>query len=77
MKNPFKHFIKHLEYKLYINPKNDNYNINMQISKQLSNISHLHVTLYHILQKKSKFKQTLNLKKSNLSVKNLNNHANI
>jgi len=53
MKNSFKHFIQHLECKLYINPKNDNYNINMQTSKQLSNISHLHVTLYHILQKKN------------------------
>ena len=51
--------------------KNDNYNINMQTSKQLSNISHLHVTLYHILQKKGKFKQTLNLKKSKLTIKNL------
>ena len=29
----------------------------MQICKQLSNIRHLHVTLYHFLQKKSKFKQ--------------------
>jgi len=35
----------------------------MQTSKQLSNISHLHVTLYHFLQKKSKFKHTINLKK--------------
>jgi len=36
----------------------------MQTSKQLSNISHLNVTLYHFLQKKkSNFKQTLNLKK--------------
>jgi len=35
----------------------------MQTSKQLSNISHLHVILYHFLQKKSKFKETLNLKK--------------
>ena len=52
MKNLFKHFIKHLECKLYINPKNDNYNINMQASKQLSNISDLHVTLYHFLSKK-------------------------
>jgi len=64
MKNPFKHFIKHLKCKLYINPKTHNYNINMQTSKQLNNISHLHVTLYHFLQKKkSKFKRTLNLKK--------------
>ena len=70
MKNSFKHFIKHLECKLYINPKNDNYNINMQTSKQLSNISHFHVTLYHILHNFF-FKQTLNLKKYNLSVKNL------
>ena len=61
MKNSFKHFIKHLECKLYINPKTHNYNINMHTSKQLSNISHLHVTLYHFLQAKSKFKQTLNL----------------
>jgi len=51
MKNSFKHFIKHLECKLYINPKNDNYNINMQTSKQLSNISDLHVTLYDFLEK--------------------------
>jgi len=55
MKNSFKHFIKHLECKLYINPKNDNYNINMQTSKQLSNISDLHVTLYDFLAKKLKF----------------------
>ena len=55
MKNPFKHFIKHLECKLYVNPKNDNYNINMQTSKQL---------LYHFLQKKSKFK--LNPKTKNI-----------
>ena len=53
MKNSFKHFIKHLECKLYINPKNDNYNINMQTSKQLSNISHLHVKLNHVMQKKN------------------------
>jgi len=51
MKNSF----KHLECKLYINPKNDNYNINMQTSKQLSNISYLHATLFNFLQKKSKF----------------------
>jgi len=51
MKNSFKHFIKHLECNLYINPKNDNYNINMQTSKQLSNISDLHVTLYFFLAK--------------------------
>ena len=55
MKNSFKHFFKHLECKLYVNPKNDNYNINMQTSKQLSNISLLHVTLYHFLQKNLKF----------------------
>jgi len=54
MKNAFKHFIKHLECKLYINPKTHNYNINMQTSKQLSNISDLHVTLYDILEKKIK-----------------------
>jgi hypothetical protein len=36
----------------------------MQTSKtQLNNISQLHVTLYHFLQVKSKFKQTPNLKK--------------
>jgi len=63
MKNPFKHFIKHLDYKLYINSKTHNYNINMQKSKQLSNISHLHVTLYHFLRKKSKFKQNPKTKK--------------
>jgi len=51
MKNSFKHFIKHLECKLYINPKTHNYNINMQTSKQLSSISHLHETLYHFLSK--------------------------
>jgi len=38
----------------------------MQTSKQLSNISHLHVTLYHFLPKNSKFKQNPKTKKSNL-----------
>ena len=33
MKNSFKHFIKHLECKLYMNPKTHNYNINMQTFK--------------------------------------------
>jgi len=63
MKNSFKHFIKHLECKLYINPKNENYNINMQTSKQLSNISDLHVTLNDFLPKKSKFKLNPKTKK--------------
>jgi len=45
MKNSFKHSIKHLECKLYINPKTHNYNINMQTSKHLSSISHLHVNI--------------------------------
>jgi len=63
MKNSFKHFIKHLECKLYINSKTQNYNINMQTSKQLSNISHLHVTLHHFLPKKLKFKQNPKTKK--------------
>ena len=63
MKNSFKHFIKHLGCKIYINHKTHNYNINMQTSKQLSNISHLHVTLYYFLQKKSKFKQNPKTKK--------------
>ena len=67
MKNSFKHFIKHLECKLFINHKNDNYNINMQTSKQLSNISDLHVTLYDFLydflEKKSKFKLNPKTKK--------------
>jgi len=54
MKNSFKQFIKHLECKLYINPKNDNYNINMQTSEQLNNISDLHVTLYDFLQNNQK-----------------------
>jgi len=63
MKNSFKHFIKHFEWKLYINPKNGNYNINMQTSKQLSNISDLHVTLYDFLAKKSKFKLNPKTKK--------------
>jgi len=53
MRNSFKHFIKHFECKLYTNPKNDNYNINMKTSKQLSNISDLHVTLYDFLAKKN------------------------
>jgi len=37
----------------------------MQTSKQLSNISHLHVNIVSFLakNKKSKFKQTLKLKK--------------
>jgi len=63
MKNSFKHFIKNLECKLYINPKNDNYNINMQTFKQLINISDLHVTLYDFLAKKSKFKLNPKTKK--------------
>ena len=63
MKNSFKHFIKHFECKLYINLKNDNYNINMQTSKQLSNISDLHATLYDLLTKKSKFKLNTKTKK--------------
>jgi len=34
-----------------------------KLTFSLNNISHLHATLYHFLQKKkSKFKQTLNLK---------------
>ena len=72
MANSFKHFIKHLECKLYINPKTDNYNINMQTSNQLNNISHLHVTLYYFLPNKSKFKLNLKLKKSNLRQKKSN-----
>ena len=64
MKNSFKHFIKHMECKLYINPKNNNYNINMQTSKQLNNISDLHVTLYDFLPKKSKFKLNRKTKKN-------------
>jgi len=64
MANSFKHFIKHLECKLYINPKTDNYNINMQTSKQLSNISHLHVTLFYFLPKKSNFKLNPKTKKT-------------
>jgi len=71
MKNLFKHFIKHVECKLYINPKNDNYNINMQISKQLSNISDLHATLYNFLQKNQNFNKTLKLKKSNIIMQTL------
>jgi len=63
MKNSFKHFIKHLGCELYINPKTHNNNINMHTSKQLSNISHLHVNIISFLAKKSKFKQTLLLKK--------------
>jgi len=50
----------------FINPKTHNYNINMQ-----------HVTLYHFLQAKSKFKQTLNLKRFS-KIQNLQHkHANI
>jgi len=37
--------------------------MNMQTSKQLSNISDLHVTLYDFLAKKSKFKLNPNTKK--------------
>ena len=69
MKNSFKHFIKHLECKLYINLKSHYNNINMQTSKQLSNISHLHVTLYHFLQKNQNLNKILKLKKSNLREK--------
>jgi len=53
MKNSFKHFIKHLKCKLYINPKTQNYNINMQTYKQLSNISHLHVNIVSFLSRKN------------------------
>jgi len=54
MKNSFKHFIKHLEWKLYINPKTKNYNINMQTSKHLIDISHLHENIVSFLTKKIK-----------------------
>jgi len=54
MKNSFKHSIEHLEFKLYINLKTHNHNIDMQISKQLSNISHLHVNIVSFLAKKIK-----------------------
>jgi len=54
MKNSFKYFIKHLKWKLYINPKTQNYNINMHTSKQLSNISRLHVNIVSFLAKKIK-----------------------
>ena len=57
MKNSFKHFIKHLKCKIYINPKTYNYNINIKKSKQLSNISHLHVNIVSFLAKR---KQILN-----------------
>ena len=43
----------------------------MQTSKQLSNISDLHVTLSDLLAKISKFKLNLKLKKFNPSVKNI------
>jgi len=61
MKNSFKHFIKHLECKLYINPETHNYNINMQTFKHLSNISHFHVNIVWFLAKKN---QNLNKSKS-------------
>ena len=39
----------------------------MQTSKQLSNLSHLHVTLYHFLQKENQnLNKILKLKKSSL-----------
>ena len=63
MKNSFEHSIKHLECKLYINTKTHNYNIIMQTSKHLSNISYLRVNIVISCKKNSKFKQTLNLKK--------------
>jgi len=53
MKNSFKHFIKHLECILYINPKTQNYDINMQTSKQLSNINNLHVNIVSFFAKKN------------------------
>jgi len=43
MKNSFKHFIKYLECKLYINPKNHNYNIN--IMQNFNKINQLTYTL--------------------------------
>jgi len=48
----------------------------MRTSKQLSNISHLHVTLYNFLQKKSKFKQNHKTKKNNLRGKIKHNKIN-
>jgi len=36
----------------------------MQTSKKLNNISHLHLTLYHFLPTKSKFKQNPKTKKN-------------
>ena len=36
----------------------------METSKQLSNISHLHLTLYRFLPRKSKFKQNPKTKKN-------------
>jgi len=45
----------------------------MQTSKQLRNIRHLYVTLYHFLQKKNQnLNKTLKLKKSNLREKKSN-----
>jgi len=63
MKNSFKQFIKHLECKLYINPKTHNYNINMQTSKHPNTIKQdksfsCNIVSY-LAKKKSKFKQTL------------------
>ena len=61
MKISFKHFIKHLECKLYINPKTQNFNINKQKFKIVSNISHLYVNIVSFLAKIIKIIQTLKL----------------
>jgi len=61
MKISFKHFIKHLECKLYINPKTQNFNINKQTFKLVSNISHLYVNIVSFLAKIIKIIQTLKL----------------
>jgi len=54
MKNSFKHFIKHFECKLYINPKNDNYNINMQTSKTIKQYKSFARNIVSYLEKKIK-----------------------
>ena len=53
MKNSFKHFIKHFECKLYINPKNDNYNINMQTSKTIKQYKSFACNIVSYLAKKN------------------------
>ena len=63
MKNPFKHFIKHLECKLYINPKIITTTLTRKHPNTIKQDKSFTCNIVSFLAKKSKFKQTLILKK--------------